>query len=220
MRSRPARWLGVATILMAAPVLWGSSALAQPAEPTGSTGVVTFTGSCADRSGAGARVTADPAAVTVPAGTQLQFVNQIGMRATLLLDGEPAVELPVGAAAAVTFHEGPVAARMEISCPRGELAATVMIEVATGAAEPEQTPLPPTPDNTPGDLHTPEWTPPISPGTGTAADPEAAVPAGGTGSGGGPNGLLALIATVCVAGVSAAAIRAILAQRSPRAEAA
>ena len=48
---------------------------------------------------------------------------------------------------------------------------------------------------------------------GLAAEPVVAAQAT---SGTGPNGLLALIATVCVVGVSAGAIRAIVAQRATR----
>jgi hypothetical protein len=48
---------------------------------------------------------------------------------------------------------------------------------------------------------------------GLAAEPVAAAQTSG---GSGPNGLLALIATVCVVGVSAGAIRAIVAQRATR----
>jgi hypothetical protein len=55
--------------------------------------------------------------------------------------------------------------------------------------------------------------PAASSGQGLAAEPVAAAQAAG---GGGPNGLLALIATVCVVGVSAGAIRAIAAQRATR----
>jgi hypothetical protein len=64
-----------------------------------------------------------------------------------------------------------------------------------------------------------------SPGAGTVEGPAASgeqglaaepVATAQTSDGSGPNGLLALIATVCVVGVSAGAIRAIVAQRATR----
>jgi hypothetical protein len=213
MTAHPARWLGVATLLAAAPLLWwGSVAQAQPA---GAGQAVVFTGGCADRPDSPPGVTAEPPATTVAPGAELEFVNRIGHRATLLLDGEPAVDLPADGRVVVTFHGGPVEAAMEITCPRGELAATVTVSVEDEPADPRPTPSPPpTAAPSPGDLHTPQWTPP----EGAATDQGQPAPLAGVGGGSGPNGLLALVATVCVAGVSAAAIRVVLAQRSTRLE--
>lgn len=202
MRSHRARWLALA-VMVAVPVLWGAGAQAQPAD---SVPAISFTGGCApERVGSGAEVVADPAGATVAAGGELRFVNRLGTRAMLILDGDPAVEVPAGGAVAVAFHEGPVAARMRITCPEGERATTVMIEVGTGTSG--------------QDRPSPAATVPPTP----AADPAPVAPVApvaGSGSGGGPNGLLALVATVCVAGVSAGAIRAVLARRAAGPEAA
>jgi hypothetical protein len=214
MRRNRTRWLALATMVVAAPLLWGSSAQAQQVEADAT---VTFTGGCVDRPGFAAGATADQTAVTVRVGGQLEFVNQLGIRATLLVDGEPAVELSPGGAVVVAFYEGPVEVTMRITCPRGELAATTMIGVGADPPQPDQAPAAPSSVSSPGDLHTPQWTPP-SPGGNLSPGPEAAVVADGSGSSGGPNGLLAILATVCVAGVSAAAIRVILAQRTAAAE--
>jgi hypothetical protein len=186
--------------MVAVPVLWGAGAQAQPAD---SVPAISFTGGCApERVGSVAEVVADPAGATVAAGGELRFVNRLGTRAMLILDGDPAVEVPAGGAVAVAFHEGPVAARMRITCPEGERATTVMIEVGTGTSG--------------QDRPSPAATVPPTP----AADPAPVAPVAGSGSGGGPNGLLALVATVCVAGVSAGAIRAVLARRAAGPEAA
>lgn len=210
MTAHPARWLPVATLLAAAPLLWwGSVAQAQPAS---SGQAIIFTGGCADRSGSPPQVTAEPPATTVPPGAELEFVNRIGLRATLLLDGEPAVDLPAGGRAVVAFHDGPVEAVMEIGCPRGEIAGAVTVSVGDEPVDPRPTPSPSPPFTAPSPGA--QQAPPGSPG---AIDDRAA-PAPAAGAGGGPNGLLALVATVCVAGVSAAAIRVVLAQRSTRLE--
>lgn len=204
----------MATLLVAAPLLWASSAQAQPVEADGA---VTFTGGCVDRPGYPAGATADPATTTVPVGGQLEFVNRLGDRATLIVDGEAAVRLSSGGAAVLAFHAGPVEVAMVVTCPRGELAATTTVGVGADPPEQERTTAPSPSVAPPGDLHTPEWTP-SSPDGAASPEAEAAVAPGGSGSDVGPNSILALIATVCVAGVSAAAIRVILARRTAVAE--
>jgi hypothetical protein len=168
-----------------------------------------------DRPGYVAGVTADPATVIAPVGGQVEFVNRLGARATLLIDGAAAVELSSGGAVGVAFHDGPVEVTMRITCPRGELAATALIEVGADPPEPGPATASSPSAADPGDLRTPQWTS-SSPGGAVSPEPEAAVVADQAGSGGAPNGILALLATVCVAGVSAAAIRMILARRSPQ----
>src|SRR5690606_24034400 len=132
MTAHPGRWLTAAMVMAAVPLLWGSGAQAQPA--SGGQAVV-FTGGCADRTDSPPGVTAEPSALTVPPGAEIAFVNHLGRRATLLLDGEPAVTLPAGGRAGVPFHGGPVEATLEITCPRGDLAAAVPVSVTDRPAD-------------------------------------------------------------------------------------
>jgi hypothetical protein len=227
MTSHRCRRLGlsvVAALLAGAPLLWGQAAYAQ-GEPT-----VTFTGGCAsDAVGPDDTVRAQPRRADVPVGAEIRLVNQLGRGATLLLDGEAAAELPPGATVALVLHEGPVVAALRMSCPGGEVTGTATIGVAEPARDPS---LPPDLLNQ-HRAGLPDQDGPSTEGGDGSADedrsegggsPGAAGPAGGQGGPpslaqgvepvDGPNGVLALLAAACVAGVSAGAIRTISTQRA------
>lgn len=299
MKSQPPRRqaLIAAALLLSAPLLWGSTAHADPA------GTVTFNGGCAlDLLAPLGEVEPDPLRVVVEAGEEVRFDNGLGKRATLMLNGEAAVELPAGESVGVTFHGGPVTASMQISCLLGGLSGSATVEVLGSALPPAgpsattgppagtarpgadatraTTPVPgnerpaagpagagstgsgsdpgpgsgsdapaPAPpagdtwspppgpgDTAPEDLTIPRWNIRPDPDSGGETSPgadtvdqepggqgqgqeaEQLSPTAGGGSGDGPNGTLALIATICLAGVTAGAIRAIVTQRSARTE--
>jgi hypothetical protein len=189
--------VAAAALLLGTPVLAGQAAHAQ------STGTVRFTGGCASELAqqAGTAV-AEPAHPTVEAGAELRFVNQLGTRATLSLNGTPAVELSPGGAVGVRLHDGPVTVTVEISCPQRAVRGATTIEVVgPGTLPPAATPT------SPGGGIPPA---PAATTSGAAAEVLTAGPAAG------PGGLLAAIAVICVVGVSAVAVRAILARRPAR----
>lgn len=284
--------------LAGAPLLAGAPAgagVAQSPDP------VTFTGGCG-LLGMGGQSTPDVAELSVPAGSELRFTNQLGRSATLWLDGEQAAGVRDGESVEVTFHDGPVTVSMRLDCLVGGSSGEVTVEVA--AAEPGGSPGAAGPDASTGPADGgavdggPADDAPAEPGTAGAGDPESAPdgvaepdrrgpdegPAGdgergvwpgveagmpadgpmsqpgadddpGAGSPTGPApegsdsvadpatvtssvpgepaelshaagsesdegvvGLLALIATVCVVGVSAGAVRVLISQRSNRTE--
>lgn len=280
--------LVAAALLVAAPLWWGSSAQAD------SSGTVSFTGGCTlELLGPLGSVAPSPEQVTVDAGDEVRFANQLGKPATLSFDGEAAAQLPRGGSVGVVFYEGPVTATMEISCLLGDLSGTATVAVHLPEPEPSD-PSPTTPSPSPGDdpprsdsgsgsgpgqggpppaatdgtnpwagtpsagasespqslhedadtlpedLALPRWDVRSEPDKSSETTPDGdtvgqdgsdqdqaqdpdqeageLAQTAGTGSGGGPNGMLALIATVCLAGVTAGAIRAIVAQRSARTE--
>jgi hypothetical protein len=228
MRShRPRRLtLVAATLLVGAPVLWGSAALAQSPDQ------VTYTGGC-DSAPAGVAVSPEQLSVTV--GAVLEFVNDLDRPAVLSLNGEEAVELPPGGSVGVTLNHGPVTTTMAITCPTGELAASAAIEV-TGPADatdrdasdpgadedtvPGEVPTPRLDDrgrpNDGGDAPPPPATPPADGDEeGEQTDTQMA-PASGIAWTSGPEGPLAVIAAVCLVGACAAAVRALMVRRTLR----
>ncbi|MGI5212636.1 hypothetical protein [Plantactinospora sp. CA-290183] len=143
--------------------------------------------------------------VSVPAESTVRVVNGTGRRARLMLDGVARAELAAGSSAEVLLHHGPVSLALRPICmfPAGS---AVRVEVGPAAQGPDA-PGPWTAVAVPGD----QPPPPDRPGgaaelTGPVAPVRPSEPIG----------LLALIATVCVVGVSAGAIRAILAHRATR----
>jgi hypothetical protein len=155
----------------------------------------------------GLRCTAVPevATVTVPEEATLHLVNRTGGRARLIIDDHVAGELPEGAAGQVLVRRGPVRVGLEPLCLFAAVtpltvevvpAMTVPMVVEATAADASAT-------GTGGSAG----------GAVAAAEPVGWIdPARDRG----PLGLLALVATVCVVGVFAGAIRAILAQHPTR----
>ena len=223
--------LGAAVVLIGAPVLWASTAWAQPSA------TVVFTGGCASEFvGPQTVVVPEPRETTIPAGATVRLVNRLGTAGTLSLDGEPAAELPAGAEVEVRLHAGTLAASMEIECADGDTAtATATVRTGPAGQAPSTAPSAGSPGGDPdGDQGAePDETPatggpsPAATGPGGSAGPGAGstdaapapVPASaGGGTGDRPNSALALVAAACVAGVLAAVIRAFAARRSTRTE--
>ena len=116
--------LAAALVLVGVPALWASGAQAEPAAS------VVFTGGCASElSGPDDAVTPDPRRATVSPGAQVRLVNRLGRSATVVLDGEPAAELPAGGAVDLVLHSGPVTAALQISCDGEETSATATLDV-------------------------------------------------------------------------------------------
>lgn len=221
--------LAAAALLAGVPLLWATAAYAQPtaayAQPTAT---VTFTGGCASElTGPRDTVTADPGSVTVPPGAELQIMNHLGAPATLLLDGDAAAELPAGQSLGVVLHDGPVVATMALECPDGEVTGTATVEVAgpAGGSGPADTPSgSASPESRPRESPSPEsgasgsTAPTGGDGASPDTEPEQMSASGGSPSDAGLNGVLALVAAACVAGVMAAAIRTVAARRPSRAE--
>lgn len=223
--------LAAAVVMIGAPVLWASTAWAQPSA------TVVFTGGCASEFvGPQTVVTPEPRATTIPAGATVRLVNRLGTAGTLSLDGEPAAELPAGAEVEVRLHAGTLAATMEIECADGDTA-TGTATVRTGPAGQAPSAAPPggSPSGDPdgdegtGSDETPATAGPSPSATGpdgsagpdatsTDAAPEPVPASAGGGTGDQPNSVLALVAAACVAGVLAAVIRAFAARRSTRTE--
>jgi hypothetical protein len=220
--------LAAALVLAGAAVLWASGAQAEPSA------TVVFTGGCASELvGPQDAATPDPRHASVSAGAQVRLVNRLGRSATVILDGEPAAELPSMGAVDLVFHSGPVTATLEISCAGQEVSGTAAIDVVQGGpggpqpagdASTDQSGSPDEEELSPGVAgpSSPAASASSPAGEPAAAGAEAAegqVPAATTaGSGDGPNGVLALGAAACVAGVLAAAIRSVAARRPARAE--
>ena len=221
--------LAAAVVMIGAPVLWASTAWAQPSA------TVVFAGGCASELvGPQTVVVPEPRETTIPAGATVRLVNRLGTAGTLSLDGEPAAQLPAGAEVEVRLHAGTLAVTMEIECADGDTA-TATATVRTGPAGQAPSAAPPagSPSGDPdGDQGTGSDEAPATGGpspaaTGSSAGPDAgqtdaapepvpASAAGGTGDQ--PNSALALVAAACVAGVLAAVIRAFAARRSTRTE--
>lgn len=160
----------------------------------------------------GMRCVTRPSAIstTVPAETTLRVVNRTGFRTRLLLDGVARGELAGGAAVDLLFHHGPVmvglrplcvfsaapAVRVEVGPPPEHL-----FDESGGAAAGRVEPSPGPPDR------------PYTWVSGLAAEPLQPMDPVRDDR---PTGLLALVASICVVGVSAGAIRAIIAQRATR----
>ncbi|HEX6683994.1 MAG TPA: hypothetical protein VF062_14415 [Candidatus Limnocylindrales bacterium] len=208
----------------------------------------------------------DTSRITVPAEQRVRLTNNLGLNATLNIDGSANSTVANGETVEVQFHRGPVAIGMVPDCalnlnPKFE---QLTVEVSTpaaaapaparstsAAAAPRPSPSkpsaagaaaaagsarggqdgsPPVPP-APGDpLFSEPAVPGVDPSAGVNLESPATVVHAGrspqgqklAGSTGpvdkGPIGLLAIIATVCVVGVSVGAIRAIITQRATRAE--
>lgn len=153
------------------------------------------------------RARLEAATLTVPAETTVKVVNRTSRRAVLVLDGVPRGEIPHGGSARVLFHHGPVSVELRPICVFSA-GATLRVEVgpaefSAGTADP--------------------WAPSAArpgaaegfvPGLGWGGRAAAEATGGEPVRDRGPTGLLALVAAVCVVGVSAGAIRAINAQRA------
>jgi hypothetical protein len=205
--------VAVAALLVGAPPLVSAVAVTGPAAVPNaparkSDREIVFTGGGSLH----VRCTAAPGvpSVTVPAENTLRVVNNTGRRARLMLDGLAQGEISEGSAGEVLFHRGPVSLSLRPMC-LSVAASPVRVEVATSA--------PPGPGTTgpagagPASSGGVSRVPPGGRADGPAAEPAASVEPL---SRGGPVGLLALTAAVCVVGVSAGAIRAIMAQRTTK----
>jgi hypothetical protein len=148
----------VVATLVTTPALAGVLLLGGPTASAETAGTVAFSGGCGVLgTGIGARSTPDTNELSVPAGSEVAFANQLGHPATLRLDGEAITDLAPGDSVEVAFREGPVDASMQISCLLGSPAGTVTVEV-----QPEQQPTL-APD-------------PASPAPGSGPDPAGSSP--------------------------------------------
>lgn len=148
----------------------------------------------------------DQSAVRVEAETMVMFVNHTGRRATLRIDGQDAGTVAPNEAVPVVFLRGPVAVSLIPEC-------RFNLNRAFGAVTVAVTPAPEVGPGGPGGRAAPESAligDPVAAATGkvAVAPPVPATPAPAR-----ADGLTALVAAVCVVGVSAGAIRAILSQR-------
>jgi hypothetical protein len=189
----------VAALVAGAPPLLPGLAVAEPTPgaPTRQGGhEVVFSGG----GSLGLRCAATPnvASVTVPAEGLLRVVNNTGRRASLMLDGVARGEIAGGSSGEVLVHRGPVSLTLRPHCL---FASPTPVQVEVVAPRPVRS----------GTAETTNR-------AGTWADPAAAEPTDSVEplSAEEPIGLLALTATVCVVGVSAGAIRAMMAQRISR----
>lgn len=175
------------------------------------------------------------ASMSVPAETTVRVVNRTGFRGRLLLDGVARGEIAGGASVEVLFHHGPVAVGLRPLCVFAAESA-VRIEVGPPVVRPRVADAAPAaPDGEAGrDAGSGGPAPQAGPGGSAAGRVEAPVRrerqryAWSSGLAAeplepvelvrdnGPTGLLALVATICVVGVVAGAIRAIIAQRATR----
>lgn len=166
----------------------------------------------------GLRCAAKPnaASVTVPAEGTLRVVNDTGRRARLLLDGVAQGEIAGRSSGDVLFHRGPVSLALRPNCLFASQSAARVDVAAPSAARPSATPSTGRGTGGPAGAGSPSAA--GQPPAPAMADGPAAEPMGSVEplSDGEPIGLLALTATVCVVGVSAGAIRAIMAQRITR----
>jgi hypothetical protein len=232
MRShRPRRLVPfTAALLVGLALLWGPAALAQSPDR------VTFTGGCDDPSTS----TTEPERITVPPGGTVELVNGFAVAGVLSLDGEAAAELPAGGSVAIVVHRGPVTATLRAACPTGELASSRVIalseepgrdEAGRGEAGRDEAGRG-APDLVSGEqllpwlgAPRPSSPPTIAPDrsgvddttdTTDAGDAAGAQTARSAGSDGGSvaQALLAVIATFCVLGASAIAIRELTLRRT------
>ncbi|HET8660079.1 MAG TPA: hypothetical protein VFM55_13900 [Micromonosporaceae bacterium] len=178
----------------------------------------------------------DRGEVLVPAGSPVAFVNALGEPARLTLGGEPGPVVAAGQAVALEFHRGPVAVRLEPGCtgllhrsfeavtvevtPRPQVTAPAPATVrpdpapAGGATRPAGEPgRQGAPATTASAVPAHAGSPPSVPVTGDPAGPWARDTAGVAPPPAQGNGLLALVAIFCVAGVLVAAVRTVLARR-------
>jgi hypothetical protein len=211
---------------------------------------VTFTGGSA---GDLCESKPDVAQISVQAEQKVRLTNQIGLDATLNIDGSAGSTVTDGETVEVQFHRGPVTLGMVPDCPPGleQRFEQLTVEVRQNPADarpsaPATTPRPSTKPSatSPSGGHGPDnGSPPLPPAAGEPLFSEAATPGADASAGvnldapvtvvhpsRSPNGqslagdtgrvdkrligLLAIIAIVCVVGVSAGAIRAIITQRA------
>lgn len=233
--------VAVAALFAGAPALATAAVITEPAPPA-AVGVrdsgreLIFSGD--RRLGVRCLARPDLVSTTVPAQTTLRVVNRTGFRTRLLLDGVARGELAGGAVAEVLFRHGPVtvglrplcvfaaesAVRVEVGPPPDHL---FDIDPVAGpsagevdrAAPPEQRPGGHVSRPHPGGSAAGRGESPVrearrySWASGLAAEPlEPIEPVRDSG----PTGLLALVAAICVVGVTAGAVRAIIAQRATR----
>ncbi len=227
-----------AAAIVAAAALAPAAAYAQP-----EAGAIAFSGGCATDQGVTAQqVIAEPDRLNLARGAEVRLVNRLSREATVQVDGQDAVRLPVDGFVVLRIHDGPVEVALRISCPDGPVTGVARVGVVDGVAT---TTMPP-------DLLSrqlaqqgagPSSEQPAPDAGGEGADDPAAGDDAGAGSSagddepsgdapeqaadrpaavadptaGGPNGVLALVAAACVAGVSAGAIRAIRARRETQA---
>jgi len=231
------RTVALALAVAAGPLL--APGVAMAASPT-----VTFNGNCAI-GGLGASSQPDVGAISVPAGTTVMFVNHLQKTAKLLVNGQERAKVEPDFQIGVAF-QGPASVSMAPTCLLGSgSVGSVEVAVASESAGPSgpvpsgggspsrgrassrpsasssRTPGQPsaTPSGaTPSASDDPSGGLGLADPSGAPSDPAVAVGAATPAVPGrhGPAGLLALIATVCVIGVSIAFIRAIIAQRAIR----
>lgn len=195
----------------------------------------------------------DVARISVQAEQKVRLTNQIGLDATLNIDGSAGSTVTDGETVEVQFHRGPVTLEMVPDCaPDLEKSfEQLTVEVKQNPADarpsaPATAPRPSTKPSvtSPSGGHGPDnGSPPLPPAAGEPLFSEAAIPGADASAGvnldspvtvvhpgRSPNGqnlagdtgrvdkrligLLAIIAIVCVVGVSAGAIRAIITQRA------
>jgi hypothetical protein len=202
----------------------------------------------------------DTSRISVPAEQKVRLTNQLGIDATLNIDGAANSAVANGETVEVQFHRGPVSIGMVPDCPLNlnptyeqltvdvkQNTAAAPAPVTSGQSRPSAKPStaapagggpvrgavdgsPPVPPAPGASLFSDPTLPGAEPsGVATVESPATVVhpgrsPKGQTLAGEtgpvdkGPIGLLAIIATVCVVGVSVGAIRAIITQRATRTE--
>lgn len=227
--------VAVAALFAGTPSLATAAVIAEPALPPGVS--VPDSGRDLIFEGGrrlGVRCLARPsvATMTIPAETTVRVVNRTGLRSRLLLDGVARGELAGGAAVDVLFHHGPVTVGLHPICVF-TTGLAVRVEVGPppdhllGGGTPNGDPLgggvsngDPLGGGTPGQAAAGRLEPSVSLtahrltwASGLAAEPIGPI---GPVRDDGPTGLLALVAAICVVGVSAGAVRAIIAQRTTR----
>ncbi|WP_275415652.1 hypothetical protein [Virgisporangium aliadipatigenens] len=150
------RWpaLLVAAVLGAGPALAAGAANAAPSDPS-----VAFSGGsvlnmlvCRSEPSTGR--------LTVPADSRVSFVNRLGQRAALRVDGHTVANVGANQTVPVTFSRGPASVTMAFECDAGLVEEFKTATVAVSAPEPREAPA-------------------------AAANARAAAPAPQAGSGGG-----------------------------------
>lgn len=229
--------LSAAMVIAAVALAPATAAYAQTGHPE----AIAFTGGCATDEGVAAQaVVAEPGRLNLAPGSEVRLVNRLTRGATVLVDGQDAVRLPADGFVVLRIHDGPVEVALRISCPSGPVAGLATIGVVEGGVAPVMPPdlL----SRLLAQQHDGSAPPPDRPGVdaedpGDAGNGDESGPAGDVDSdseeaeewaeeqleeraavigdpmAGGPNGLLALVAAACVAGVSAGVIRTIWARR-------
>jgi len=223
LRQRTA--LALTGAMVSAP-LWGTAAA------FASTTIVTFSGQPLLTGAVSCPSRPSVLSITVPAGATVNFADRLGVAATLWA-GDSHTQLKDGQMVPVTFGAGPMSVPMQMlpdctldlgshesmtvnvtAAPAG----TATTPKPTRSAEHTPTPAPSTPGAARSSRPPLPWE--ILPGGGAPpAQSSVALgsPVASRQPARGASGLLTLIATVSLVGVSAAAIRAIIAQRASRA---